>query len=425
VSRPRSRSTSVREDEALRLPRPPGVMRRFWARHPVVADVLIVIVCALLSIVPVGVITRDLPVPLAVGVSIAVPVGVFAVCATLLWRRRRPWVPFVATFVLDAAFLFALQPIGSPLLLVTSYSLAVYRSSKAAWVGLGLGLASLAAVSGVLLLTGVITLQIAMNTLVGSLVLGLIGTLIGVNVGGRQRYLAAVIDRSRQLLVERDQQAQLAAADERARIAREMHDIVSHSLTVIVALSEGAAATPDAAQAKAAASASAETARSALTEMRAMLGVLRADDSPLPLAPLAPTPPQDTVAQAQRAGYPVTLSVSGGAELPPTVAHAVGRIVQEGVTNAMRHAPGATSISVRLTHAPGSVTVEIVNDGVTAAVDSSVRPSGFGLRGLAERTAHAGGEITSQPAGGGRWVLRAELPVHSPDPVALEPKDLP
>lgn len=425
MSRPRSRSTSVREDEALRLPRPPGVLRRFWARHPVVADILIVVVCALLSIVPAGIITRDLPMPLALGISIAVPVGVVAVCATLLWRRRRPWVPFIAAFALETAFLFALQPIGSPLLLVTSYSLAVYRSSKAAWVGLGLGLASLAAVSGILVLTGMITLQIAMNAVVGSLVLGLIGTLIGVNVGGRKRYLAAVIDRSRQLLVERDQQAQLAAADERARIAREMHDIVSHSLTVIVALSEGAAATPDAAQAKAAAQASAETARSALTEMRAMLGVLRADDSPLPLAPLAPTPPQETVAQAQRAGYPVTLSVSGGGELPPAVAHAVGRIVQEGVTNAMRHAPGATSISVRLIHASGSVTVEIVNDGVTAAVDSSDLPSGFGLRGLAERAAHAGGEITSQAAGGGRWLLRAELPAHSPQPVALEPKDLP
>lgn len=431
MTRSRSRGTSVREDEALRLPRPPGVLQRFWARHPVVADVLIVVVCILLSLVPAGIIARDLPMPLALGLSIAVPVGVVAACASLLWRRRRPWVPFVAAFVLETAFLFALQPLGSPLLLFTSYSLAVYRSSKAAWVGLGLGLAWITGASGILMLTGVITLQIAMNAVIGTLVLGLIGTLIGVNAGDRKRYLAAVIDRSRQLLVERDQQAQLAAADERARIAREMHDIVSHSLTVIVALSEGAAATPDAAQAKAAASASAETARSALSEMRAMLGVLRADDSPLPLAPLAPTSPQDTVAQAQRAGYPVTLSVSGGAELPQAVAHAVGRIVQEGVTNAMRHAPGATSISVRLVHAPGSVTVEIVNDGVTARAGSDARPSGFGLRGLAERAAHAGGDVTSHATDGGRWLLRAELPVLapdaalSPDAVVPEPKDLP
>ncbi len=77
------------------------------------------------------------------------------------------------------------------------------------------------------MLTGVIVMQNGLDTALSYIVLGLIGTLIGVNVGGRKRYLSAVIDRSRQLLVERDQQAQLAAASERARIAREMHDIVS------------------------------------------------------------------------------------------------------------------------------------------------------------------------------------------------------
>ncbi|WP_311244497.1 histidine kinase [Microbacterium sp. WCS2018Hpa-23] len=419
MSRTRSRSTSVREDEALRLPRPPGVLRRFWARHPVVADVLIALVCLLLSLVPAGVITNDLPMPLAIGVAILVPASVVAACATLLWRRRRPVIPFVASFALEAGFLFALQPIGSPLLLVTCYSLAVYRSSRAAWTGFGIGLASLGAIGGLLTLSGVITLQIAANAVIMSLVLGLIGTLIGVNVGGRKRYLDAVIDRSRQLLVERDQQAQLAAAAERARIAREMHDIVSHSLTVIVALSEGASATSDPEQARAAATASAETARSALSEMRAMLGVLRADDSPLPLAPLAPTPPQETVAHAQRAGYPVTLSVSGGADLSPAVAHAVGRIVQEGVTNAMRHAPGATAIAVRLVYTADGVTAEIVNDGATGPVGTS----GFGLRGLAERAAHAGGTVVSEPLEGGRWMLRAELPT-TPDPSEPTAPDL-
>ena len=420
MSRTRSRSIPIREDEGLRLPRPPGVLRRFWARHPVVADVLIALVCLLLSLVPAGTITRDLPAPIAIGLSILTPAAVLAACATLLWRRTRPLVPFVAAFLLEAGFLFALAPIGSPLMLVTCYSLAVYRSSRAAWTGFGIGVASLTAFGGLLTLSGVITLQIAANAVLMSVVLGLIGTLIGVNVGGRKRYLAAVIDRSRQLLVERDQQAQLAAADERARIAREMHDIVSHSLTVIVALSEGAAATPDREQARTAASSAAETARSALTEMRAMLGVLRADDSPLPLAPLEPTPPQETVAHAQRAGYPVTLSVVGGRPLAPTVAHAVGRIVQEGVTNAMRHAPSATTIAVQLAYSEESVTVEILNDGARPTVSSS----GFGLRGLAERAAHAGGTITSEPIDGGRWMLHAELPTRTPDS-SDEPKERP
>ncbi|WP_396654184.1 sensor histidine kinase, partial [Microbacterium sp.] len=88
----------------------------------------------------------------------------------------------------------------------------------------------------------------------------------------------------------------------------------------------------------------------------------------------------------------------------------VGRIVQEGVTNAMRHAPGATSIDVRLVYAADAVTVEVVNDGATGPIGTS----GFGLRGLAERAAHAGGSVVSEPLSGGRWMLRAELPTASP-----------
>lgn len=411
MTTPSSRSPSVPMDEELRLPRPPGVLRRFWARHPVIADVLLALLCLALSLVPAATFTRTQPAA-SVTLSAVAPVLIVAACVALLWRRRAPLLPFVCSFAVEAIFLFAERPVGTPLILVTCYSLAVYRSPRLAWIGWGAAVAAVTALAGLLTLAGVATLQIAINTTVSALVLGLIGTLIGVNVGGRKRYLTAVIDRSRQLLIERDQQAQLAAAAERARIAREMHDIVSHSLTVIVALSEGAAATSDTAQARSAASSAAETARSALTEMRAMLGVLRADDAPLPLAPLEPAAPHETVAIAQRAGYPITLAVTGSAEVSPTVAHAVGRIVQEGVTNTMRHAPSASSIAVRLGYAAHAVTVEIVNDGVSGAGGRA----GYGLRGLAERAAHAGGTITSAPVGDGTWVLRAELPTGAPAP---------
>lgn len=206
--------------------------------------------------------------------------------------------------------------------------------------------------------------------------------------------------------MERDQQAQLAAAAERARIAREMHDIVSHSLTVIVTLSEGAAATPGSEQARRAATYAADTARTALTEMRSMLGVLRDEDSPLPLAPLQSVPPRDTIESAQRAGYPAILTVVGEAEVSPAVAHAIGRIVQEGVTNAMRPAPTATAMTVRLDYSPETVTIEIANDGVSG----KIRADGFGVRGLSERAAHLQGSVHSAPADGGRWLLHAVLP---------------
>lgn len=411
MSKTRSRSASVREDEELRLPRPPGVFRRFWARHPVFADVLIALLCLSLSLTPANRIDASLPDPVGQVLSVLVPVTVVLACATLLWRRRIPLLPFITSFAVEALFLFGTLPGGTPLALFTCYALAVYGSSRAAWIGFGIGAGSLMVVAASLSLSGAITFQVAINPVLNVVVLGLIGTLIGVNVGGRKRYLAAVIDRSRQLLVERDQQAQLAAAAERARIAREMHDIVSHSLTVVVALSEGAAATPDREQARAASSAAAATARSALTEMRSMLGVLRDDENPLPLAPLTAPSPHDTVAHAQRAGFPVTLATVGAAvTLPAAVDHAVSRIVQEGVTNAMRHAPTATEIAVRVAHTPDEVRIEIVNDRASAAVGTA----GFGLRGLRERAAHVHGTLDYGPADGGGWMLRAALPV-APD----------
>ncbi|WP_052703377.1 sensor histidine kinase [Microbacterium sp. SA39] len=406
MKRTRSRSDSIREDEELRLPRAPGLFRRFWARHPVFADVVIVGICLLLSSTTVGITEIPQELPASDVPPFIFPVLMVAASLTLLVRRRHPLVPFVAGCMLAMVLMLLPSPGGPPLPLFACYALAVYGSTRAAWTAFAIGTTTVTATALLLMGLNLITLQGGIDSMLSIVVFGLIGTLIGVNVGERKRYLTALIDRSRQLLVERDQQARLAAAAERARIAREMHDIVSHSLTVIVALSEGAVSTPDHTQARMAAASAAQTARGALTEMRSMLGVLRDVDSPAPLAPLEPTPPHDTVAAAQRAGFPATLTVIGSAEVCPAVAHAVGRIVQEGVTNAMRHAPTATAIAVRVDYTPETVTIEIANDGVSGPVGND----GFGARGLAERAAHVGGHVRSEADGGGRWLLRAELP---------------
>ena len=428
VSNPRSRSTSLQEEEELRLPRPPGIIRRYWARHPVFADVLIALICLLLSIAPAtnfatyrstpeGDMVLVDPPPLAASIIIATLV--LCACALLLRRRQWPLVAFVVAYVTAVGYLFLLEPAGGPLLLVASYSLAVYRSARTAWIGLAVGMGSLTLISVGLQLTGVISVQSALNAIFGQLTLALIGTLIGVNVGGRKRYLEAVIDRSRQLLVERDQQAQLAASAERARIAREMHDIVSHSLTVIVALSEGAAATDDQERARDAATAAAATARGALTEMRSMLGVLRDGAGDVPLAPMESAAPHATVATAQNAGYPVTLTTIGESNVSAAVSFAVGRIVQEGITNAMRHARGATRIAVHIDYSTDPVVIEIENDGVIGPIGTT----GFGLRGLSERAAHVSGSLRSGPVGDHRWMLRAELPAGSESTTSDRPED--
>ncbi|WP_243228342.1 sensor histidine kinase [Microbacterium sp. CIAB417] len=390
--------------EELRLPRPPGFIRRFWARHPLVADVLIALVCLALSLTPATLVAPGEPPSL--GASIGIGILVLLACALLLRRRRWPTVALIASYAVTVAYLLALDPAGGPLLIVTSYGMAVYRSTRTAWIGFGIGMGVLTLLAAALQLSGALPLPSAINAVLGQFVLALIGTLIGANVGGRKRYVEAIIDRSRQLLVERDQQARLAASAERARIAREMHDVVSHSLTVIVALSEGAAATPDPGRAKDASTAAAATARGALGEMRAMLGVLRDGDADAPLAPTRPVDPRTTVAAAQQAGYPVALTVAGETRLPEPVEFAIGRIVQEGVTNAMRHAPLATVVSVRIDRSVDPVVVEIVND---AAADTT-SPGGYGLRGLAERVTHVGGTLDAGPTGTGGWRLRAQFP---------------
>ena len=411
------RSSSVPVDEELRLPRTPGVIRRFWARHPLFADVLIAVVCFVLSAAPTTVVRfydseeRAAYSGTTIAGGVVILTAVLVACVLLVRRRRWPLIAFIAAWTVSLVYLSTLQPAGGLLLLVASYSLAVHRSTRAAWIGFAVGVCTYSAVCLALFWAGPLSLQNALNGIAGQLVVALIGTLIGANVGGRKRYLEAVIDRSRQLLVERDQQAQIAAAGERARIAREMHDIVSHSLTVVVALSEGAAATDNRQRARDASTAAAQTARSALTEMRAMLGVLRDGSDDAPLAPAEPVSPHETVAAARRAGYPVTLTTAGSAEMPSAIGFAVGRIVQEGVTNAMRHAPQAQSITVRIAYGPDAVVIDIENDGVGGAEGSS----GFGIRGLQERAAHAGGTLVSRATETGRWMLHAELPAHGED----------
>ncbi|MGM7679463.1 sensor histidine kinase [Microbacterium sp. A94] len=410
------RSSRPLEDEELRLPRTPGLIRRFWARHPTLADVLIALACFVMSAAPVTVFrtyTTPLedpgdpgPIPLATAIIIVAAVAI--TCVLLLRRRQWPRIVFAAGWATTFIYLLSGEPSGGILLLMVSYALAVYRSTRAAWLGFACGMVPYTLVCTLLSMLGVFSLQSAVNGVIGQFVIALIGTLIGTNVGGRKRYVEAIIDRSRQLLTERDQQAQIAAASERARIAREMHDIVSHSLTVVVALSEGAAATDDRQRARDASTAAATTARGALTEMRAMLGVLRDGDTDAPLAPAEPVSPQQTIAAAQHAGYPATLTTTGSDAASPVVRFAVGRIVQEGMTNAMRHASGARSIAVRIDHTADTVTIQIDNDGVTQRVGTS----GYGIRGLQERAAHVGGSLSSGPAGPGRWILRAELPAN-------------
>lgn len=421
VPEPRSSSSAgTSADEELRLPRPPGVIRRFWARHPRVADAIVALICLLLSVGATAAFPDSVR-PVAIGEGIFLTVIMIGASVLLMWRRRRPEIVLVAAIVVELLLLAITGSPGAPMLPVAVYSLAVHRSTRKCWIGLGISALLVAGLAYALLPGGVITVQQAINALLATVIPSLIAALIGINVGNRKRYVEAIIDRSRQLLIERDQQGQLAAAAERDRIAREMHDIVSHSLTVVVALSEGAAATDDRDRAREASTAAATTARNALTEMRSMLGVLRDGASDTPLAPLQAADPAEIVAAARQAGFAASLSVRGRASETPALRLAIGRIVQEAVTNAMRHTPTTRMIDVRIDYDASPIVIEVFNDGASG----SRSEGGFGLRGLAERASLLGGTLVSAPAGEGRWMLRAELPHSEPSPGEGEPPSTP
>jgi signal transduction histidine kinase len=240
----------------------------------------------------------------------------------------------------------------------------------------------------------------------------------GLYTNTRRAYLVELRDRAQRLEREHDQTSALAAAVERARIAREMHDSVAHHLTVIVALSDGALAAvtraPD--QASDAIRGISSTAREALAETRRLLGVLRTEGGMELRQPLPGLSDLDGLfTRVRAAGLPVEYERSGPpGDTTPGVQLAVFRLVQEALTNTMKHAGPGASAAVRLRLEPGEVRVEVEDDGVgTAGVP---RAPGGGLTGMSERVGAFGGELTCGPRQPRGWRVAARL-----DPGAAVP----
>ena len=205
--------------------------------------------------------------------------------------------------------------------------------------------------------------------------------------------------------------SRIAAAAERARIARELHDIVAHNLTVMVALADGAvfAAEGDPEKATVAMETVSATGRQALAEMRRLLGVLQDGENPSTLVPQPGLPEIDQlVDQVRAAGLPVTLEVAGdGRALPPGAQLTVFRLVQESLTNCLKHAGGSAVARVRLRYATDGVDVEITDTGPRRTRASA--PDGRGLDGMRERAAVFAGTVEAGPRADGGWRVHAHL----------------
>jgi signal transduction histidine kinase len=229
----------------------------------------------------------------------------------------------------------------------------------------------------------------------------------GLAAASGSRYLAWMDERARRLAVERDQQAAIAAAAERTRIARELHDIVSHSLSVVITLADAAAVVSASGPGREAMTEASEAGRRALSDLRAMLGVLRTDDPPSGTAPLPGMNQLGALIERVGAtGLAVQLDIEGAAfPLGAAAELTVYRIVQEALTNTIRHARAGHARVVIRYDAP-RVSLCVTDDGTAAGPG---RRPGHGISGMRERAALHGGDVSAGPAPGGGWAVSAVL----------------
>ncbi|MFC8719343.1 sensor histidine kinase [Kitasatospora sp. NPDC057198] len=362
--------------------------------------------------------------------SARLPVAAALTCALVLplaWRHRAPRAAFGA--VAAAALVQWLTDVQLPAdaaLLVALHAVAGYAGRRAA-------LTACAVAEGGALLA---CLRWAAPDAFLAPFVALSATVLAAATLGRHARTA----RAHLALAEQrqEQRARLAVAEERARIAREVHDIVTHHLSVMVALTDAALHAQHRAPEKAttAMRGAAETGRRALTDMRRSLGLLRtgtpdgpgAPDGPgdcdRPDGPDDPDDPDarrhplpgiaELAALADRmraAGLPVRVELDGEhAALPATVQLTVHRLVQEALTNTFKHAPAGTRAEVRVHCSAATVTVRVTDDN-PAALPAPPDPPGRGLTGMHERAAAHGGTLRAGPRPGGGWEVRARLPL--------------
>ena len=391
------------------------------------------------------------------------------VLAPLPWCRTRPFASATAVFVASMAQLsiFHLPVMAADVgVVVSMYCVTVYGTQRAYLAACGMAVLGSVALG--------LTLSPSLHSLVLIVpTLAIMGCAFAFGLVRRSRRLMmdALRDRAERLEIERDQQTQIATAAERARIAREMHDIVAHSLSVIIAQADGGryAAAADPAAAQRSLGTIAETGRAALADMRRLLGVLR-EDQPSAATPLGLVAPDavrpapsalgagTTSASATRApsGHPsgqgqaappsgsqaplkpqpdaadigqlVEQARSGGMRvswarvgverrLPPGVGLTLFRVCQEALTNVRKHAGPRPAVTVLVRWGEGEVELRVDDDGrglAAAGAPGSDGPAptpGYGLLGMRERAEMFGGTLAAGPRRGGGFSVRFVVPI--------------
>ena len=345
----------------------------------------------------------------------SVPLGA-GLGAALYWRRRAPVAVLAACFTIGLLQL-AVAVIEGPRprmlpglydvgIIIAIYSAVAYGSRAARLIAVAGGTAGAAAAD----LVWVSDVLDAWNKTLASFVLFapvLLAWALGTAARTRRAYLVSLEDRAARLQREREALARAAVAEERERIARELHDIIAHSVSLMIVQSDGADAAIEQGntnEARTAIAAIGRTGRAALTDLRLLVGMLRSDHGA--------AEPQPGISQLQdlvdSVPLKARLQVDGEPrELPQGLALAVFRIVQEALTNTVKHAGSDASADVRLSYESGAVEVEVTDDGHGPAAPGGI---GHGLIGMRERAAMFGGTFTAGPRAAGGFRVLARLP---------------
>jgi signal transduction histidine kinase len=340
----------------------------------------------------------------------------YAVAVVALAVRRRS--PLNSTIVIAAALSLEWLVFGAPegfgvfaTLSIAGYTVAAYEDRRRA---LG-GLAALLATAVIWCVRDPVpaSLREHVSTAVW-LSPVVIGWLFGAYLRTRRLYVRALRERADRAEREREERTHAAVTSERSRIARELHDILAHNVSVMVVQAEAADEMlerdmPD--RARPPVWKIQETGRAALADMRRMLGILREADSGPALTPQPGIANlQMLLAQVRESGLPVELEVRGEPmPLPPGIDLSAYRIVQEALTNALKYA-GPAHAYVVVHFAPGSLTLEIDDDGAGSSTSAN---GGHGLVGMRERVAVFGGDVEAGPKRDGGFRVTARLPLEA------------
>ncbi len=376
-----------------------------WLReHPRAADVLFAVGLAVLAVIFHLTLHEDGASDPSIG-GVLLTIGA---TLPLAWRRQAPATVLLVVTLFQMAMELE-NAIGSNWMgvLVASYTLGAYRSGRMQRrISLGVFVAVF-----IFVLLGVLKDYAPWQSFLTAPITFFSAIALGENMRRRRERAIELTERAERLDRERLMLAHQQVLDERARIAREMHDVVAHnvSLMVIQAAAARRQLANDPAKADEALAVVEDTGRLAMQEMRRMLGVLRQDQSGPELAPQPGLAAIGSLAQTAP-DLPVEVHVTGDlSDVPSGVEVNAYRIVQEALTNVRRHAGLVRKVDVSVVRNNGSLTVEVEDDGRGAAADQTA--PGFGIVGMQERVTAFGGRLTAGPRTGGGWRVRAVFPV--------------